>query len=78
MYHSNNGKRTVLKQYFKDYFILCCRGMGDLVDPNSTSGPSRDIDGLEGVQGRVLVMTWELHSCLQGAAVEQRLCSLEK
>lgn len=33
--------------------------MGDLVDPVSTSGPTRGIEGLEGVQGRELVM-WEL------------------
>lgn len=41
---------------------MCCKGMGDPVDPRSTSGPTRAIGGLEGVQGRVLAMVWELHS----------------
>lgn len=39
------------------------QAMGDLVDPRSTCGPTEDIDGLEGVQGRVLVMMWEVPSC---------------
>lgn len=38
--------------------------MGDLVDPRATSGPTRAIEGLAGVRGRVLVMMWEPHSVL--------------
>lgn len=39
LYHSYNGRRAVLKQYFRGYFILCCKGMGDPIDPGPHLGP---------------------------------------
>lgn len=61
LYHAYNGKRTVLKYYFKECSVLCWREMGELVDPMFTSGPTRDI-GAGGRPGRVLVIVGESHS----------------
>ena len=54
--------RHPFKECFEEYSFLCCREKGDLVDPMSTSGPPRDMAGLEGVQRGMWGVMWELHS----------------